>query len=120
MRILSWLMFVFAFVTPLTSAADMVPRDLWLYRKPAAKYWEGLPLSNGRMAVMVFGRVKDEVISINDESLWTGSPYDPNNPEGPNILPQIRSLLLQGNFIEAQQLCRQLMSRPLSVQHYRP
>jgi alpha-L-fucosidase 2 len=119
MRILFLLMLAFLCLTP-SSTADTAPKNSWWYRQPAAKYWEGLPLSNGRMAVMVFGRVKDEVIRINDESLWTGSPYDPNNPEGPKVLPQIRRLLLQGKFIEAQQLCSQLMSRPLSVQHYRP
>lgn len=102
------------------SATDNEPRNVWWYRTPAAKYWEGLPLSNGRLAAMVLGRVRDESIPINDESLWTGSPYDPNNPEGPNVLPQIRRLLLAGNFVEAQQFCEKLLSRPVSVQHYQP
>ncbi len=103
-----------------TSAAANETVNSWWYRQPASKYWEGLPLANGRLAAMVFGRVRDELIPINDESLWTGSPYDPNNPDGPKILPEIRRLLLAGKFVEAQQLCQGLMSRPISVQHYRP
>ncbi|MGD0775470.1 MAG: glycoside hydrolase family 95 protein [Candidatus Solibacter sp.] len=120
MRAFPWLLFAFALMPHAASAADVAPGNFWWYRKPAAKYWEGSPLSNGRLAAMVLGRVRDETIPINDESLWSGSPYDPNNPEGPKILLQVRSLLLEGKFVEAQQLCRELMSRPLSVQHYRP
>jgi alpha-L-fucosidase 2 len=102
------------------AAAENGAADVWWFRTPAAKYWEAMPLSNGRLAAMVLGRVRDETIPINDESLWTGSPYDPNNPDGPKILPEIRQLLVSGKLVEAQQLCQKLMSRPLSVQHYQP
>jgi alpha-L-fucosidase 2 len=111
---------VYVWLPNSTAAADNPSRNVWWYRTPAAKYWEGLPLANGRLAAMVLGRVRDESIPINDESLWTGSPYDPNNPDGPKILPEIRQLLLAGKFIEAQQLCENLLSRPKSVQHYQP
>src|SRR5580698_3121577 len=99
-------------------AADDAGGNIWWYRTPAAKYWEGVPLSNGQLAAMILGGIKDETIPINDDSLWTGSPYDPNNPEGPKILEEVRQLLLAGKPIEAQQLCQKLLSRPLSVQHY--
>ena len=105
---------------PQVAAAADESGNVWWYRTPAAKYWEGLPLSNGRLAAMVLGGVRDESIRINDDSLWSGSPYDPNNPEGPKILPEIRELLFSGNFQEAQRLCEQLLSRPRSVQHYQP
>ena len=102
------------------AVAPGAPPNVWWYRTPAAKYWAGLPLSNGRLAAMVLGRVRDESIPINDESLWTGSPYDPNNPDGPAILQEVRKLLLDGKLVEAQQLCQKMLSRPLSVQHYQP
>src|SRR5674476_1511408 len=92
----------------------------WWYREPAGRYWEGLPLSNGRLAAMVYGRLRDELIPINDETLWSGSPYDPNRPEGLTALPEIRHLLLGGKSLEAQELCKKLLSLPLSVQHYQP
>jgi alpha-L-fucosidase 2 len=92
----------------------------WWYREPAARYWEGLPLSNGRLAAMVYGRTRDEMIPLNDESLWSGAPYDPNNPEGRDALPEIRRLLLAGEYVKAQALCEKLLSRPRSVQHYQP
>lgn len=96
------------------------PKMSWWYRSPAAKYWEGMPLSNGRLAAMVYGRVEDELISLNEESLWSGSPYDPNNPQGRAALPGVRRLLLEGRYVEAQQLCERLLSVPVSVQDYQP
>lgn len=92
----------------------------WWYPEPAARYWEGLPLSNGRLAAMVYGRTRDELIPLNEESLWSGAPYDPNNPVGRNALPEIRRLLLAGEYVKAQALCEELLSRPRSVQHYQP
>ena len=92
----------------------------WWYREPADRYWEGLPLSNGRLAAMVYGRLRDELIPINDETLWSGSPYDPNPPEGLTALPDIRRLLGAGKHTQAQELCKKLLSVPLSVQHYQP
>lgn len=112
---------LFTAIAPLATGAPQMPvKNSWWFRTPASKYWEGLPLANGRLAAMVLGRVRDEVIPLNEVTLFTGSPYDPNNPEGPKVLAEVRKLLLEGKFVEAQRLCRGLMSQPLSVQHYRP
>ena len=96
------------------------PAMKWWYGVPASRYWEGLPLANGRLAAMVYGGIEEELIPINEASLWSGSPYDPNNPAGKAALPEIRRLLLDGHYVEAQKLCQKLMSIPLSVQHYQP
>ena len=96
------------------------PEMKWWYGKPAAKYWEALPLSNGWLAAMVYGRTRDELIPLNDASLWSGGPYDPNNPGGRDVLPEIRRLLLAGEYVKAQALCQKLLSTPRSVQHYQP
>jgi alpha-L-fucosidase 2 len=113
-----------ASMAPILASADekdpQWPDMSWWYRGPASRYWEGVPLSNGRLAAMVYGAVEDELIPINEESLWSGSPYDPNNPEGRAALPEIRRLLLEGRYVDAQELCGKLMSIPLSVQDYQP
>ena len=96
------------------------PAARWWYRTPASRYWEALPVANGRLAAMVYGRIEEELIPFNEASLWSGSPYDPDNPQGRAALPQIRRLLLEGRYVEAQKLCQNLMSIPLSVQHYQP
>jgi alpha-L-fucosidase 2 len=87
----------------------------WWYRTPAAKFWEGLPLGTGRFGAMIYGRVRDEVIPFNDETLWTGSPYNPSHPEGLKSLPEIRRLLSEEHFAEAAALAEKLLSHPVPV-----
>ena len=95
--------------------------EAWWYCSPATKFWEGLPLGNGRLAAMVYGRVRDEVIPFNDQTLWTGEPYDPVNPDGLKSLPEIRQLVLSGKFAEGAKLATNLLSYPLPfVQTYQP
>ncbi|HUP04987.1 MAG TPA: glycoside hydrolase family 95 protein [Bryobacteraceae bacterium] len=109
-----------AFCLALPAGAQPQTDMKWWYQEPAARYWEAVPLSNGMLAAMVYGRTRDELIPLNDASLWSGSPYDPNNPEGLASLPEIRRLLLAGEYVKAQALCDKLLSRPKSVQHYQP
>jgi alpha-L-fucosidase 2 len=87
----------------------------WWYRTPATKFWEGVPIATGRFAAMPYGRVRDEVIPFNDETLWTGSPYDPVNPKALPSLPKIRQLLAEENFGEAAELANNLLSYPVPV-----
>ena len=59
----------------------------WWYEKPATKYWEGLPVATGRFAAMIGGKTAQEDIVFNDETLWSGGPYDPNNTNALAALP---------------------------------
>lgn len=53
---------------------------LW-YKKPANKWTEALPVGNGRLGAMVFGRVNHELIQLNEATFWTGGPVRTNvNP----------------------------------------
>lgn len=92
----------------------------WWYSKPATKYWEGLPVGTGRFAGMVLGKTSDEVIPFNDETLWTGGPYNPNNPDGPEIIKNIRKYVLKKDWVAANKEAEKLSSRPMSVQYYQP
>src|SRR5665647_1868402 len=92
----------------------------WWYNKPASKFWEGLPIGTGRFAGMVLGKISDEVISFNDETLWTGGPYNPNNPDGPEITKNIREFVLDKDWAAANNEAKKLSSRPMSVQYYQP
>lgn len=92
----------------------------WWYDKPATKYWEGLPIATGRFAAMIGGKVSQEDIVFNDETLWSGGPYNPNNPEGPKILEQTRKYVLTKDYVKATAEALKLNSTPMSVQHYQP
>jgi alpha-L-fucosidase 2 len=67
---------------------------------------------------MVLGKTSDEVIPFNDETLWTGGPYNPNNPDGPEIVKNIREYALEKDWVAANKEAENLSSRPMSVQYY--
>jgi hypothetical protein len=66
----------------------------WQYDVPATKYWEGLPVGTGRFAAMIPGAIDHEVIAFNDETLWTGGPYNPVREGGPEALGKLREYAL--------------------------
>lgn len=76
---------------------------LW-YRTPAANWNEALPVGNGRLGGMVFGRIAQERIQLNEETLWAGSPYRFDNPQAGAAIPRARTLLAEGRYQEAQDL----------------
>ncbi|MDR1130618.1 MAG: glycoside hydrolase N-terminal domain-containing protein, partial [Prevotellaceae bacterium] len=92
----------------------------WRYDTPAVKYWESLPVGTGRFGAMIPGSVDKEVIAFNDETLWTGGPYNPNNPQGPEILKKVRKAAFEHNWVEADKEAWKLASSPQSVQYYQP
>ncbi|MBQ3589993.1 MAG: glycoside hydrolase N-terminal domain-containing protein, partial [Clostridia bacterium] len=50
--------------------------SLLKYSKPAEYFEEALPLGNGQLGAMVYGKTKKERISINHDTLWSGKPGD--------------------------------------------
>ena len=68
---------------------------LW-YNKPAAAWTEAIPVGNGRLGAMVFGNTNDELIQLNESSLWSGGPYnDTPNTNAAKYLPLVREALLK-------------------------
>jgi alpha-L-fucosidase 2 len=91
------------------------------YRQPAKEWVEALPIGNGRLGGMVFGGVPNERIQLNEDTFWSGGPYDPINEEALRSLPPVRQLLWEGRYKEAQDLAdEKLMGRPRHLQAYQP
>ena len=44
--------------------------DVLWYTEAAEKWEEALPLGNGKLGVMVFGKPSNERFQLNDDSLW--------------------------------------------------
>ncbi|MCK0191693.1 glycoside hydrolase family 95 protein [Arenibacter sp. F20364] len=72
--------------------------------KDDAEWLRSLPLGNGSFGAMVFGDVPLERIQLNEESMWSGSPDDNDNPEAFAAQAKIRELLFNGNYKEATEL----------------
>nr|WP_294894500.1 glycoside hydrolase family 95 protein [uncultured Pedobacter sp.] len=93
-----------------------IPLKLW-YDKPADYWEEALPLGNGRLGAMVFGRVNKERFQLNDNTLWSGIPVDAeNNPDGPKYLPQVRQAIFDGDYNRATELWKK-MQGPYSARY---
>jgi len=82
----------------------MNERRLW-YSRPAADWNEALPLGNGRLGMMVHGGIEQEVLQLNEETVWSGCPHDADNPDCLTYLSQMRGLLFEKKYAEAQALC---------------
>ena len=96
------------FAELLPAASQTKPLRLW-YDRPATRFEEALPLGNGRIGVMTYGGTTDEVLNLNEETLWGGGPTNTNpTPDAPDYLPQVRELLFQERWGEAQKLLRHI------------
>ena len=78
--------------------------ELW-YKKPADAWEEALPIGNGRLGAMIFGRMPNERIQLNEDTLWSGGPKNWDNPQAAGWLSQVRSAIFAGNYVEADRLC---------------
>ncbi len=68
---------------------------------------------------MVFGGVQHERLQLNEDTLWAGGPYDPVNTNALAALPEVRQLIFDGKYNEANQLTTsKLMARPLGQAPY--
>ena len=102
------------------AASDPAATVLW-YQKPAVKWNEALPVGNGRLGAMVFGPADCEQLQLNEETIWTGGPYDPTRPGGPQALPEIRRLVFAGKFSDAHKLFdKSMMGEPVEQMKYQP
>lgn len=87
---------------------------LW-YSHPAERWEEALPIGNGRLGAMVFGTPELEHLQLNEETVWAGEPGN-NIPKGFNeILPQVRKLIFEEKYKEAESLAMSKIPRQASV-----
>jgi len=92
---------------------------LW-YNKPATRWVEALPVGNGMLGAMIFGNPTDELLQLNEATLWSGGPVKTNvNPKAPEYLARTRELLLKNeNYQEANSEVRKMQG--LYSQSYLP
>ena len=90
--------------------------------KKPARYWDdGLPIGNGRLGAMVMGKVNEETIYLNEETIWYGRDIDRKNPDTRKYLDQIREMLFAGEVEKAQFLAKMaITSTPKYMNPYQP
>jgi len=114
-------MFIFLSLAGVARAQDRPgPLTLW-YDQPAEKWTEALPIGNGRLGAMIFSGPSEEHLQLNEDTIWAGGPYDPNNPGALAAIPQARKLIFEGKYREATSLLnREAMAKPLGQLPYQP
>jgi len=104
-----WIGCVLAIVAICTTTGTANDDDAWgrlklWYRQPAKEWTQALPVGNGRLGAMVFGGIANERLQLNEVSLWSGSPHDADNPEALPALHEIRRLIFEGQYAQANKL----------------
>ncbi|WP_338868781.1 glycoside hydrolase family 95 protein [Spirosoma sp. SC4-14] len=104
-----------------TQAQQSTSLKLW-YKQPAGTTWtSALPIGNGRLGGMVYGNPDQEIIKLNESSVWSGGPNRNDNPDALAALPTIRKLIFDGKQAEAQKLAaKSIESKKINGMMYQP
>ncbi len=87
--------------------------DLTLWYRHWAREWvEALPVGNGRLGAMVFGGTRDEMIQLNEDTIWSGGKMPDMPPAVTDQLPAIRQLLFDGRYQDGEARARALLAVP--------
>ncbi len=90
---------------------------LW-YNKPAQKWTEALPVGNGRLGAMVYGTVETERLQLNEDTLWAGQPVNRDRVGAYKHLPEVRRLIFEGKYAEAQKIMQREFMGPRLIRSY--
>ncbi len=106
-------------MTCLTVMAQEQAPMVLQYDKPATYFEESLPIGNGKLGALIYGSTDDNVIYLNDITLWTGKPVDRNlDADAHKWIPAIRKALFEENYALADSL--QLHVQGPNSQYYQP
>ena len=92
---------------------------LW-YSKPAVQWLEALPIGNSHLGAMVYGGTSTEQIQLNEETFWSGSPHNNNNPDAKVAMKDVRRLIFEGKEKEAEALIDKAFFKGPHGQKYLP
>ena len=100
------------------SPYDQAPMVLQ-YDQPATYFEESLPIGNGKMGAIVYGGTDDNIIYLNDITLWTGQPVDRNlDKDAHQWIPVIREALFNEDYARADSLQRRVQGP--NSQYFQP
>ena len=94
---------------------------IWYDTTPGEVWTEPLPIGNGLIGALVYGKINNERIALNESSFWSGAPHDYNDPDAGKYFPQIRDLVFAGKFKEAETMADEhFYGKPVGQQAYEP
>ncbi|MFL1013456.1 glycoside hydrolase family 95 protein [Flavisericum labens] len=91
---------------------SLTPSNNVLWYNEAANNWnEALPIGNGRIGGMLFGGVENDKIQLNEETVWAGEPGNNVPKDYFEEVEDIRALLFNGKYKEAQDMANAVFPR---------
>jgi alpha-L-fucosidase 2 len=87
------------------------PLILW-YDRPAEIWEEALPIGNGRLGGMIFGGVERELVQLNEDTVWSGTPAKRGRDKPFPGLQRMRKLVEEGHYTAAQKMIEQEVLGP--------
>ncbi|MDR0430959.1 MAG: glycoside hydrolase family 95 protein [Tannerellaceae bacterium] len=108
-------------VMPCSMASEKQDMIFWYNTKPGDVWTEPLPIGNGYLAGLVYGKVQDERISLNETSFWSGRPHDYDDPNASKHFKQIQELVFARKYKEAEKMINEnFYGKPAAQQAYQP
>jgi len=103
---------------PKPSAAPDRGSVIW-YSHPAAAWDAALPVGNGRLGGLVWGKTDEEQILLNEDTLWSGGPYSTVVKGGAAFLPELRQAVFDDQYKKAYRLfSRHFLGYPVEQMKY--
>lgn len=81
----------------------------WRSPAPEGAWTHALPMGNGRLGIMLEGGVETDTLWLNEDTLWSGEPFTPQNTMALKALPQVRQLLIERKDAQASELVNRTM-----------
>ncbi|UKM66474.1 glycoside hydrolase family 95 protein [Flavobacteriaceae bacterium GSB9] len=91
--------------------SQAVSNNIMWYNKAANNWNEALPIGNGRIGGMLFGGVEHDKIQLNEETVWAGEPGNNVPKDYYKQIEEIRNLLFNGKYKEAQDMANAVFPR---------
>ncbi|MDN3667363.1 glycoside hydrolase family 95 protein [Algibacter miyuki] len=83
-------------------AKEISPLKIW-FNQPTEKWNEGLPIGNGSLGAMIYGNPENEIICLNEETIWTGGKdYNRDKKDAGKYIDTIQKLLFDGDYMDAE------------------
>ncbi|GAB7329611.1 hypothetical protein MBLNU13_g01360t2 [Cladosporium sp. NU13] len=100
---------------------DQAHTSVLSYSTPAETWNEALPIGNGRLGAMVYGRTAKEMIQLNEDSVYSGGRQERTPNQACKDLPELRRLIREGEHDRAEELVNlAFIPTPSSQRHYEP
>jgi hypothetical protein len=92
-----------------------------MYFETPAKCWhEAFPLGNGHLGVMFGGNTQEEVIALNEDTLWSGYPEKTCHAPEAGFLEKCRTLVADKKYDEAMEYIEKQYHTSEDCQMYVP